>query len=98
MEIKQVMKLLGAKRFKGNVEGVDYDSTKLYVVMEVSERNGTEVGFNAAQLVFGKSDNYDKVKDLPLPCDVNLTISMTTKGLEVVGFHGQAKPGMPAAA
>lgn len=93
MQMKQIFQVLGAKGFKGNVEGTDYDSTKLYVVMPVSEKNGTEAGFNVSVLPFGKSDEFHKLKGLPFPVQAELDISMTTKGFEVVGFKAvsQAK-------
>ncbi|MFT4173955.1 MAG: hypothetical protein QM639_15425 [Rhodocyclaceae bacterium] len=97
MEMKSVFKVLGAKKFKGDVEGVHYDSTKLHVVMDVSERNGTEVGCNAVTLPFGKSDEFEKLKGLSFPLDCELTISMTTKGYEVFGLRPMPAPGQKAA-
>jgi hypothetical protein len=93
MEMKAVFKVLGAKKFKGEVEGAHYDSTKIHVVMDVSERNGSEVGCNAATLPFGKSDEFEKIKGLPFPCDCELTITMTTKGYEVLGLRPVPAPG-----
>lgn len=93
--MKQVFQVLGAKGFKGNIDGQQFDSTKLYVVMEVSERNGTEVGFNAAALPFGKADEFEKIKGLSFPMQAELDITMTTKGIEVVGF--KALPAKSAA-
>lgn len=86
MEIKQICQLLGAKGFKGEVEGTNYDSTTLYVVMPVSERNGTEVGFNVSPMKYGKSDEYEKIKGLQFPLQAELTIAMTTKGFECRGL------------
>lgn len=93
MNIKQVFQILGAKGFKGEVEGTNYDSTTLYVVMPVSERNGTEVGFNVSPMKFGKSDEFEKMKHLPFPIQAELDIAMTTKGFECRGFKAvsQAK-------
>lgn len=87
MNIKQQFRVLGCKGFKGNVEGTDYDSTKLYVEMPVSEKNGTEVGCNASVVPFGKSDEFHKLKGLPFPLQAELEIVMTTKGVECVGFR-----------
>lgn len=86
MDITQTFDILGAKGFKGNVEGTDYDSTTLYVVMAVSERNGTEAGFNAVPMKFGKSDEYQKMKHLPFPIKAELVLAITTKGPEIRGF------------
>ncbi len=99
MKVKQTLQVLGAKGFKGNVDGTNYDSTKLYVVMPVSEKNGTEAGFNAVPLAFGKEDEYQKLKNLPFPVEAELELLMTTKGLEVVGFKplGSVRPAAPPA-
>lgn len=86
MEMKGVFQVLGCKGFKGDIDGQKFDSTKLYVVMDVSERNGTEVGQNASALPFGKEEEFQKLKHLPFPLQAELVISMTTKGPEVVGF------------
>jgi hypothetical protein len=87
MDIKQVFKVVGAKGFKGSVEGQNFDSTKLYVLMPVSDRAGTEAGFNVSQVPFGKEEEFQKIKALKWPVDAELTISMTTKGMECVGFE-----------
>lgn len=86
MEIKSKFKVLGIKGFKGDVEGTTYDSTTLYVLMPVSERNGTEKGFNAHAIKFGKSDEYERLKDLSFPVDAELDLALTTKGYECHGF------------
>ncbi|NJA90239.1 hypothetical protein HCX48_13540 [Rhodocyclus tenuis] len=79
-------RVLGAKGFKGMVEGQHFDSTRLYVEMPVSEKNGTEVGFNAVALPFGKEEEYQKLKHLEFPLHAELTLEATTKGFEVRGF------------
>lgn len=97
MEMKGIFQVLGAKGFKGTIDGQSFDSTKLYVVMEVSERNGTEVGQNASALPFGKEEEFQKLKHLPFPLQAELAISMTTKGPEVVSFRALKTDSKPAA-
>jgi len=92
MQMKQVFRVLGAKKAKGEFEGRQYDKTVLYAEMEVSGTNGNEVGHNSTDLVFGKSDNFEKIKAFPFPCELVLTVSITTKGIEVVEVHGQPNP------
>lgn len=87
MNIKQQFRVLGCKGFKGQVEGVNYDSTTLYVEMGVSEKNGTEAGFNASSIKFGKEDEFQKIKGLAFPVVAELEILLTTKGPECVGFR-----------
>lgn len=86
MQIKSQFLVLGAKAFNGEVEGKRYDSTTLFVVMDVSERSGTAVGQNVVEMKFGKSDEFDKLKGLPFPIQAELSLNLTTKGYEVEGF------------
>lgn len=93
MKFKNTFQVLGCKGFKGQVEGTNYDSTTLYVVMDVSEKNGTEVGFNVSNIKFGKEEEFQKLKGLNFPVMAELEIELTTKGPECLGFKavGQAK-------
>lgn len=87
MKFKGSFQVLGCKGFKGQVEGTNYDSTTLYVVMDVSEKNGTEAGFNVANMKFGKEEEFQKLKGLPFPIQAELEIELTTKGPECLGFR-----------
>ena len=93
MKFKGTFQVLGCKGFKGQVEGVNYDSTTLYVVMDVSEKNGTEAGFNVSNMKFGREEEYQKMKGLQFPIQAELEIELTTKGPECLGFKplGAAK-------
>lgn len=86
MQVKASLLVLGAKSFNGDVEGKKYDSTTLFVVMDVSERQGTSVGQNVVEMKFGKSDEFEKLKNLPFPINAELSLNLTTKGYEVEGF------------
>lgn len=88
MQFKSEFLCLGAKAFNGEVEGKRYDSTTLFVVIDVSERNGTAVGQNVVEMKFGKSDEFEKLKHLPFPVRAELALNLTTKGYEVEGFRG----------
>lgn len=86
MKFKSVNTVLGVKGNKGSFEGTDYDYTKLRVVMDVSEKNGTEFGFDVKEMNVGKASELPKYKDLPFPVQAELEIELTTKGPEIVGF------------
>jgi len=96
MQVVQTVTVLGAKKFKGDVEGNHYDSTKLYVALEVSERGGSEIGMAGAVWPFGKSDEFDKMKHLAFPVRAELTVEITTKGPEVLGFRPITDASKPA--
>lgn len=91
MKFKGNFQVLGAKGNKGDYEGTLYDYTKLRVVMDVSEKNGTEFGYDVKEMPVGKSDELVKFKDLPFPIMAELEIELTTKGPEVVSFRALAK-------
>lgn len=95
MQVKAQLMVLGAKSFKGDVEGKPYDSTTLFVVLDVSERNGTSVGQNVVEMKFGKSDEFSKLKSLTFPINADLSLNLTTKGYEVEGFRA-VSPAKPA--
>ena len=78
--------VLGCKGFKGEVEGVSYDSSTLYVVLPVSKRAGTEAGYNVKEVKFGKEDEFQKLKGLPFPIMAELDLEVNTKGIECFGF------------
>ena len=92
MQVTAKFLVLGAKAFNGEVEGKHYDSTTLFVVMDVSERQGTSVGQNVVEMKFGKSDEFDKLKSLPFPINAELALNLTTKGYEVEGFKAVSPP------
>lgn len=93
MEMKAQMQVLGAKFFNDTMEGQKHDFTKLFVAMPVSEQeSGTygSVGQNVVEMKFGKSDEFQKLKHLPFPLQAELSLKLTTKGYEVVGFKALA--------
>ena len=87
--------VLGCKGFKGEVEGVSYDSSTLYVVLPVSKRAGTEAGFNVKEVKFGKEEEFQKLKGLPFPIMAELDLEVNTKGIECFGFKA-ISPSAPA--
>lgn len=97
MQVKANLQVVGAKSFKGEVEGKHYDSTTLFVLMDVSERSGTSVGQNVVEMKFGNSEELQKMKHLTFPVNAELALNLTTKGYEVEGFRPLA-PAKPAAA
>lgn len=101
MEVKAVLTVLGAKFFKGAIEGQNHDTTKLFVAMPVSEKDQEtygKCGHHAIDIKFGKSDEYAKLKSLPFPVQAELSLELTTDGYECVGFKAlsHAKPAQPA--
>lgn len=74
------MKVTGMKASKGDMEGVHYDSTKVYVETGFDESKGTAKGFATAEYSFGTSLEYDKFKHLPFPFMAECEIEFVTSG------------------
>ncbi|MBP7810816.1 MAG: hypothetical protein KA006_00680 [Neisseria sp.] len=71
--------LLGAKKFKGEIEGNRIDSCTVLVATAMPS-NGNTVGFTAASMKFGGSHNFQKLENLKFPCSVDITVAMTSTG------------------
>ncbi|MCB4361903.1 hypothetical protein [Quatrionicoccus australiensis] len=90
MEAKTQCLVLGAKFFKGEIEGQHHDMTKLFVAMPVSEKDTAsygKAGHDAIDLKFGTSEEYQKLKSLPFPIMAELGLKLTTDGYEVLSFR-----------
>ncbi len=101
MEVKSTNTVLGVKFFKGLIEGQHHDTTKLFVVMPVSEKDQEtygRCGMDAIDIKFGTAEEYPKLKNLQFPLQAELTLKLTTSGYECVGFRAlQAKSATSAA-
>lgn len=71
---------LGAKKFKGEIDGSKIDSCSVLVATPLPSQSGNAVGFTAAQMKFGESENFDKLAHLNFPCEVMITVEMTSTG------------------
>jgi len=90
--------LLGAKQFKGEIDGNKIDSCTVLVASPMPS-NGNAVGFTAASMKFGDSHNFEKLKNLKFPCAVDVTVAMesTGKGLVPKLLDFQVKGAAPKA-
>lgn len=80
MEFKQEVTVTGIKRFKGEVDGKNYDSFKVFVQVALDESKGTAKGFATEEFNAGLSDEYDRWKHLPFPLQADATFQMVTSG------------------
>lgn len=72
--------VLGAKKFKGTVEGVAYDSTTVFLRMRQDDSKGDAAGFAGQDVKFGDSTNFDKIKHLPFPFEAEIELETVTTG------------------
>ncbi len=76
--------LVGVKQFKGKVEGLDFDHTKLMVMLPFPRaRAETNKGFDVVEAPWGKSNNFETFKNAKFPVQVECEYEVTTKGLEI---------------
>lgn len=71
--------LIGAKQFKGNIEGRDFDTCKVRVLMAVPSDAENECGLNVTELNYGKSSNYLGLSQYQFPIDCELELDMELK-------------------
>lgn len=72
--------VVGAKAFRDTVEGKPYDSTTLFVQMELDERNGNAKGYAVNEMKWGVSDNFHAIKHNEFPIQCELEIELVTSG------------------
>lgn len=76
---KQTMTLIGVKRFKGDVEGQQFDTCKLRFLMPVQADAPNEMGFGIAEFAYGSSGNYEQFRGVKLPAEVDVTLEMVVR-------------------
>lgn len=76
---KQTMTLIGVKRFKGDIEGQQFDTCKLRFLMPVQSDAINEMGFGIAEFTYGTSSNYEQFKGVKLPVEVDVTLEMVVR-------------------
>ena len=58
---------LGAKKFKGEIDGSNIDTCSVLVATSLPVQSGNAVGFTAAQMKFGDSKKFLKVRESQIP-------------------------------
>jgi len=78
------VKVLGMKGSKGTMDnGQAFDSTKVYIETRLDESKGNQKGFAGAEYSFGKADEFDKFKHLPMPFMAEVEFEQVTNGKNV---------------
>lgn len=80
MEFKQGVTVTGIKRFKGEVDGKNYDSFKVFIQVQLDESKGTAKGFATEEFNAGDSSEFDRWSHLPFPLEADATFQMVTSG------------------
>jgi len=88
----------GLKASKGDFEGTAFDSCKAYVLTPFDESKGTARGAATAEYVIGKSDEYEKYSQVPLPFKAKADMEITTNGKTMKTIVHSLAPLAPAKA
>lgn len=80
MQVRTQLDVVGCKKFAGNVEGVAYDSTTVFVLMELDESRDSAKGRAAAEFKFGTSAEFDRLSQLRFPFRADAELEITTTG------------------
>jgi hypothetical protein len=80
MQFQTKAKVLGAKCFKDTIDGQAFDSTTVFVEMQLDESKGTAKGYASQAMGWGTSEEFSKIKHLPFPFDAELTVELVTSG------------------
>ncbi len=81
MRMNATMKILGAKKSKGDFNGRPYDSTILY--QEINLKDGEDfMGAASEEIKWGTSSNFDhlKVSGIKFPFVAEVTLEQVTNG------------------
>jgi len=85
MKMQSEIVVTGFKASKGTYEGVDYDSTKVYALVDMDGKGGNSIGQSTATFVFGTSETFQGYKHLAqsLPARAIAEFEMVTNGVDV---------------
>lgn len=97
---KQIVKVTGMKKFKGEIEGKAFDSTTVYIETKMDDRDGNRRGMCSMDFNAGKSDTFDKLSGITLPAEFEVdwdTVSNGSRTKQIIVGLRPAKPAVPAA-
>ena len=87
MQLNAQVEITGVKCFLGNIEGVAYDSTTLFVRTDLDESRENACGYATTEYKYGTSAEYAKLapaileaKKRGLPFLADVVLELTTTG------------------
>lgn len=80
MQVNAQVEVTGAKSFQGNIEGVQYDSTTVFIKTELDESRDNAKGFATTEYKFGTSAEFEKFRPLHFPFMADVCIELGTTG------------------
>lgn len=79
---KSIERVTGMKKFKGEIDGKQFDSTTIFVETRLDDRNGNRRGKCTMDYNAGTSDVFDRLKNLDLPAELELEWDTVSNGNE----------------
>ncbi|MCK9387636.1 MAG: hypothetical protein M0Q22_04465 [Sulfuritalea sp.] len=77
---KSVERVTGMKKFKGDIDGKQFDSTTVYIETKMDDRNGTRRGRCSMDFSAGNSGVYDRLAAISLPGEFDVEWDTVTNG------------------
>jgi len=68
------------KRFKGDVDGKNYDTTKVYIEESFASDNANGRGFATSEYAAGKSELFESLQKSSFPLHADVTFETVTNG------------------
>ena len=89
---KSVERVTGMKKFKGEIEGKNFDSTTVFVETRMDDRNGNRRGHCTMDFNAGISEVYDRLQSINLPAEFEVEWDTVTNGNNVQQIIVDIKP------
>jgi len=83
--MKAPYQVIGMRFFKGDMDGVLHDFTKLSLMVRRTSKKGDgfgQSGFDVLEVNAGDSGNYHKLQHVTFPASLELDLEPTNKGFE----------------
>lgn len=94
---KSVERIVGMKKFKGDIDGKFFDSTTVYIETRLDDRNGMRRGHCTNEFNAGKSETFDRLATLELPAEFEVEWDTVTNGRRSQQIIVGMRPHRPAA-
>jgi len=98
---KSVVRVTGMKKFKGDIEGKQFDSTRIFIETRMDDRDGNRRGRCTTDFSAGNSAVYDRLATIQLPADFDIEWDTVTNGKKtqqiIVDIRPRAVTPKPAA-
>ena len=80
MTHQSVVRITGMKKFKGEIEGKQFDSTTMFIETRMDDRQGNQRGQCSMSFKAGNSEVYDKLSSIALPAEFEVDWDTVTNG------------------